>query len=273
MRMSGCGSGQDASPGAISCALLDVGGTLWPEKAPLASDDARLGRLRRVLPALSHAAIRGLLARIDAEMAELDRSLTQDTDGTIRRAGRECVPPVEDAAVAAIRRALCLPARGRFILFDGARDLLATTKELQLSCVIVSNAVVRDEGAYRRDFADLGVSQWIDGIVSSVDVGYRKPHRRIFEAALARARASPAACVVIGNSERNDVEPALALGMRAIRVAIEEPPPASSAAHAVACSLGEGAAVLRAWAAGGRSSVVVESERGGGKARSFEGFC
>src|SRR5205823_14354534 len=178
-----------------------------PGTAPPASGDARLGCLCRVLPALPHAAIRGLLARIDAEMAELDRSLTQDTDGIIRRAVRECAPPVEGAAVAAIRRALCLPAQGRFALFAGARDLLATIKELQLSCVIVSNAVVRDEGAYRRDFVDLGVSGWIDGVVSSVDVGSRKPHRRIFEAALARGHASPAACVVIGNSARNDVEP------------------------------------------------------------------
>jgi len=53
---------------------------------------------------------------------------------------------------------------------------------------------------------------------------------------------------MIGNSERNDVAPALALGMRAVRVAIEEDQPAESAAHAVATSLDQITALLTEWA-------------------------
>jgi FMN phosphatase YigB (HAD superfamily) len=87
----------------------------------------------------------------------------------------------------------------------------------------------------------------VDAFVSSVDVGFNKPHPAVFEAASAAISCPPPACVVIGNSEPNDIVPAAAVGMRALRVAIEEPLPESSAAHAVAGSLAEAEAILRAW--------------------------
>ena len=45
-----------------------------------------------------------------------------------------------------------------------------------------------------------------------------KPHRSIFEAALARVGASAAEAVMVGDSVRQDIEGALAAGMRAILV-------------------------------------------------------
>ena len=36
---------------------------------------------------------------------------------------------------------------------------------------------------------------------------------------------------MVGNSERNDIQPTLALGMRVILVALERPKPAESAAQ------------------------------------------
>ena len=52
---------------------------------------------------------------------------------------------------------------------------------------------------------------------------------------------------MVGNSQVNDVLPAARLGMRAIRVAIEEPAPADSAAHAIATSLDVVRTILRTW--------------------------
>ena len=50
-----------------------------------------------------------------------------------------------------------------------------------------------------------------------------------------------------GNREDADIAPAVDLGMRAIRVAIEEPPPVRSAADAIATSLSDVPQILRAW--------------------------
>src|SRR5919202_2383450 len=244
----------------ITAVLLDVGGTLWPERGPSpgADDAARLERLRATLPLLSDDRARDLLGELNAGALAVDREPRQDWRAPMRDALRRLDLPADAAANRALRAAMCLPVslpRGRIDLFPGARELLAAINGLGLTCVVVSNAVWRDTQAYQRDFADLGVADRIDAVVSSVDAGYRKPHRIIFDQALHKARCEPRAAVMIGNSEANDIEPALALGMHTIRVAIEEPLPARSAAHAVARSLDEVAAVLRAWVTQGAPTV------------------
>jgi putative hydrolase of the HAD superfamily len=86
-------------------------------------------------------------------------------------------------------------------------------------------------------FETVGVSAYIDAIVTSVDCGVRKPHPKIFHEALKRLDAYPDGTILVGNSESLDIAPARALGMFTIRVAIEEPVPTSSAADAVVDSL------------------------------------
>jgi len=53
---------------------------------------------------------------------------------------------------------------------------------------------------------------------------------------------------MVGNSEVNDIEPAVNLGMRSIRVAIEEPPPGRTCANVLATSLFNVARQLERWA-------------------------
>ncbi len=52
---------------------------------------------------------------------------------------------------------------------------------------------------------------------AAADVGYLKPNRRIFEAALARLGSSPEQTVFVGDSPTADIEGALAVGMRAVQ--------------------------------------------------------
>ncbi|HZD38473.1 MAG TPA: HAD family hydrolase, partial [Actinomycetes bacterium] len=89
----------------------------------------------------------------------------------------------------------------------------------------------------------------VDAYVSSLDVGFRKPHRAMFDAGLRAAGAPAERCAMVGNSEDKDVRPAKALGLRTIRVAIEEPHPATTEADAVTTSLDEVAHLLTSWAA------------------------
>jgi FMN phosphatase YigB (HAD superfamily) len=57
---------------------------------------------------------------------------------------------------------------------------------------------------------------------------------------------------MIGNPEPNDIRPAVALGMRAIRVAIEEPPPTSiDAADAIATDLEAVLTTVSSWVGAG----------------------
>jgi FMN phosphatase YigB (HAD superfamily) len=230
--------------------LLDVGGTIWPDAWPSQGldDPPRVARLQRVLPELTAATANGLVEALRRALVPFEGALLQDTDAAIAEGMRRSGLPNQPGLVIHVRRAMCVPAAGRIDLFPGARALLKRIRELGMTCAVVSNAGVRDCDDYRRDFTDLGISGEIDAIVTSVETGYRKPHPKIFEAALVAAGCPAAHCVMIGNSERNDVAPALALGMRAVRVAIEEDQPAESAAHAVATSLDQITALLTEWA-------------------------
>jgi FMN phosphatase YigB (HAD superfamily) len=229
--------------------LVDVGGTLWPDRWPARPAD-RIGRryrLRAAFPGLSPGDALAVLTALEQAGVGLDGQVAQDSGtyvgGTLRRFGLGDGP----GQIAAAIDAMCVPAGLRIRLFPGARELLACIRDLGLKSVIVSNAVWRDAAAYRRDFEVFGIAGLLDAVVSSVDAGVRKPHCGMFVMAAAAAGVPLDACIVIGNSEDLDIRPARSLGIRTLRVAIEEPPPCASAADHVVRSLSEAADVLGEW--------------------------
>jgi len=234
----------------LTAALLDVGGTLWPDRIARATGpDPRLAALARVLPSVE---VPRALASIDAQLRRITDGQAQDTHGLIAEALEDMGMVRGSFDPMLIRRALCAPAISGIQLFPHARELLSTLRELGVRCVVVSNALVRGADEYWRDFSDLGVADLIDGVVTSIEVGFRKPHPAMYEAAMRMAGGDdPRRCVMVGNSEANDIQPAVQLGMRTIRVAIEEDAPQGTAADAVATNLLEVASVIREWASAG----------------------
>jgi FMN phosphatase YigB (HAD superfamily) len=200
--------------------------------------------------------------RVDALVADLvessrlgdeARAISTETPATIAAAevliamslARQDLP-TDAQTVARIRRAMALPVADRMQPLPGAIELLAEIRSMGLRTVIASNTYWRDAESYWEDFRLLGMADNIDAIVTSVDAGHLKPHPAVFEMAM-RVAATPAErCVVIGNREENDIDPALALGMRTILVYPDDPKPASSRADAVAPDLWECAKALKA---------------------------
>ena len=231
----------------LRAVLVDVGGTLWPDLlTDDRSDDPILARLAKLLPDIAPAES---LAALRAALREDDRSPVQDTLAVLGSAVRTLGPECALGGLDEIRRALCAPAAPGVALFPGAREFLEAIRGLGLRCIVVSNVQVRGAAEYWRDFNDLDVAHLIDAIVTSLDVGFRKPHPAMFEAGVQLAGCAAGACLMVGDSEVKDIQPAVGLGMRAIRLAIEAPPPASSAAHAVVTSLSQAGSILTEWAA------------------------
>ena len=108
--------------------------------------------------------------------------------------------------------------------------------------VIASNAIWRVEAEYWSDFRSFGLEGIIDAVVSSVDLCWRKPSDRFYDAAVEEAGFPAEDCLMIGNSEDKDIVPCKARGMAAILVAIEEALPSASVADAMYASLVEVAA-------------------------------
>jgi FMN phosphatase YigB (HAD superfamily) len=230
--------------------LVDVGGTLWPNTWVLTDADraVQLSRVSEALATRDGERTRVVLTAIDDRFDEAPSAdLAETPDRLIAEvlAGHGC--PRDPATARRVRQALNVDL-GRLVTpLPDAGDLLRGIKELGLRCVIVSNSTIRDAETYTRDFDTLGWARWIDGCVTSVDVGWRKPDARMFQAALELAGAPPRSCAIIGNSEEADIAPAAALGLRTILVGIEEPPPAATIADATATSLREALRILRSW--------------------------
>jgi len=238
-------------------ALIDVGGTLWPNSWPFRETDraGRMQRLAAALPELDAAAIRSLGEDLIASSRPGDeaRSVSTENQVSITTPADElitaCLTRQGLAAgagtVRRIRRAMALPVHDRMKPLPGAVELLAEVHALGMRNVVASNTYWRDADSYWEDFRLLGMAAHIDEIITSVDAGHLKPHPAVFEMAMRWAEAPADSCVVIGNREENDIDPALALGMWTILVYPDDPKPAASRAHAVAPDLWACAKALR----------------------------
>jgi len=181
---------------------------------------------------------------LSARAAALEGSMTQDTLQLIQDAATDLHLTLTRAQAEAVRKVMLQPAES---VFDGAWQLLESMKDAGLRTVIISNAVWRTNADYLRDFTRLGLKDCVDAVVSSVDAGVRKPSPAFWQIAIAEAGCGPEHILVIGNSETNDIRPAHALGLRSIRVAIEEPMPADTEADAATSSLFEVETLVRRW--------------------------
>ena len=239
----------------LRAALVDIGGTLWPNSWPVraADGEGRLKRLRMALPQLSAEKAAALATDIVDRSRDMNGGTVMipeliriEADALITMCLGDHGVPAEPTTVMRVRRAMAIPIEGAFQPLPGATALLKTIKELGLRCVIASNTYWRDAESYWDDFKLLGMAAYIDAVVTSVDAGHLKPHPAVFELAVRAAGVPAEQCVVIGNKERNDVEPAVAMGMRAILVYPDDPAPQATRADAVAPDLWECANVLRA---------------------------
>jgi HAD superfamily hydrolase (TIGR01509 family) len=230
-------------------ALIDVGGTLWPNSWPIRKADAvgRRTRIRAAMPGVEPASVEALADDLIESSRPGDEARTISTEhlvsinspaetligGCLSRCGMEADADV----IRRLRRAMAIPISDRMKALPGAIELLAEIHSLGLRNIIASNTYWRDAESYWEDFRLLGMAKHIDAIVTSVDAGHLKPHPAVFELAVRRAGVAPEQCVVIGNREANDIEPALALGMRTILVYPDDPKPEHSRAEAVAPDL------------------------------------
>jgi HAD superfamily hydrolase (TIGR01509 family) len=246
-----------AVPKALDVALIDIGGTLWPNSWPFRETDG-LGRHQRVtaaMPTLDVHAVNALVADLIESSRHGDQARAvgmNNSEGTFGSAEvlvAECLTrqglPADPQTVRLIRRAMAIPVADRMKPLPGAIELLAEIRALGMQTVITSNTYWRDSESYWDDFRLLGMATYIDAVVTSVDAGHLKPHPAVFEMAMRVAGVPGERCVVIGNREENDVEPALALGMWTILVYPDDPKPASSRAHVVAPDLWECAKAVK----------------------------
>lgn len=90
--------------------------------------------------------------------------------------------------------------------------LLESLRERGLKLALVSNAL-DPPWLLHRDLEEFGVAERLDVAVFSSEVGWRKPHRAIFERALEAIGVAPERALMVGDRLREDVGGAAALGI------------------------------------------------------------
>ena len=208
----------------IRAALFDVGGTLLrgrPEVSPralsLAQLEARYGPRDWYAPLVDADHLTAMLADDPAE------PLRQRTLVTLRRWLEANGVSLDGIDLEELRR-VCI-VRGSILaeLGAGAMDALSWSRAHGLRVVLVSNTLWSAAEDMAADLPALGLDGLVDGVVTSHTVGYRKPHRAIFERALAIARVEPHDAVMVGDEPYQDVFGAQRIGMRAVW--LRPPPP------------------------------------------------
>jgi putative hydrolase of the HAD superfamily len=102
----------------------------------------------------------------------------------------------------------------RFRAFPDAAPALAELRGLGLGLVCVSNWDV----SLPEVLARCGLDGALDGVVTSAEVGVRKPDPAIFAPALELARCSAAEALYVGDTPAEDLEASRAAGIRALLI-------------------------------------------------------
>jgi HAD superfamily hydrolase (TIGR01549 family) len=210
----------------LEAVLFDWGDTLmrWDFELPLLEAGHRAGLEAAGLPpepALTarfrDAYLPGLWAPEQLEEVEYP--------GLVRRLLADFGLSLDDAALDrfldAEHRAWA-PARQ---LAPTTHELLETLRGRGLALALVSNAL-DPPALLHRDLGDFGVAALLDIAVFSSEVGWRKPHRAIFERALGELGVEPGRALMVGDRLREDVGGAAALGLATCQAAwfrVDEP--------------------------------------------------
>jgi putative hydrolase of the HAD superfamily len=200
--------------------LIDALGTLIELEPPAARLREELRR--RCAVEVSEADAR---LAIGAEIAFYREHLDEGRDETSLRRLREGCAGVVRESLRALHVDLdcvteALLASLHFGLFDDARVALEACRERGQRVVVVSNWDISLHAVLER----LGLGALLGGIVTSAEVGARKPAPAIFERALLAAGARARDAVHVGDSLEEDVRGALNAGIEPILIRREGGP-------------------------------------------------
>ena len=243
----------------LRAALFDVGDTLVEHWAPR----DRLNELLReaLRKDFSHCAWiedfinaeigPGRFTAAQTSLAEPiadDEALRQETLRWYRDWFENAKIGIDDVNLDRLRVCMTVPLDLVSTPVPGAFDALRWCKANDLAVVLVTNTLSRGDAEVWEDWRRFGVADAIDAVVTSHDAGWQKPHRVMFDRALALARVRAAEAVMVGDRLDADIKGASRLGMRTVLRRTEQPQAAPEAdPDATVEDLRELPAVLAAW--------------------------
>jgi putative hydrolase of the HAD superfamily len=249
----------------LKAVFFDIGSTLWSSPA---EDPGALaycyGRGREALvrhygdsPSMEDliAAVEGYFAewedRWKADNTQVHQAPTSDfVRDALRKLGIDPPPAVLEPFTDAILETSIYTAK-TLDPEPGMPEALAALRGLGLRLACVSNAFM-GAAVLDRILDERGLGPYNEVTLSSCELGIRKPHRRIYEAALEALDVDGAEAAFVGDRLDADVEGPAALGMRTVlthQYRQEDPSRAKVPPNALIRHLSELPAALKPWLA------------------------
>jgi putative hydrolase of the HAD superfamily len=230
----------------LRAAFFDIGDTLVEARG--GEDHWRpvvLARVEREFGALSWAE---QLYAADIRRPSADDPFRQETNRWMAEWLRNRGESWSEVQVERLRVAFASPMPDAFSLAPGAEAALRWCKAQRLSVAVLTNTITRGDAEVWQDCRRLGLGELVDEVVSSYSTGWSKPHRAMFERALAFVGVEPGAAFMVGDQFSEDVVGAKQVGLRAIWKSTR-PTPSDSTERpdAVIASLVELPSIAQAW--------------------------
>lgn len=169
---------------------------------------------------------------------------------------------IDDIDLDRLRVAMSVPLDLVSTPVPGAFTAVRWCKASRLRVILVTNTLSRGDDEVWEDWRRFGLSDAIDGVVSSHSTGWQKPHRAIYERALAMAGARPEEAFMVGDRLDADILGAKRLGMRAVwRRTEHDQPNVDIEPDATVDDLTQLPAIVTSWL-GVRSAHIPLSDRG-----------
>lgn len=222
----------------MTAALFDLGDTLWhfptmPPAMEIRTETMRrIGRLLQSWDVPLEGELRFLGRDIRLGVEKADRAayesdcLSPDFNEIVRGIAAEKGLHIDYEQAVALWDAWNIGglALGR-TMFPDAFDTLdwLRSRGIRLGCV--TNRVFGGP-RFAEELRELGLDRYFEATAVSCDLGYMKPHPRIFEHVLGEMGVEPGEAVMVGDSLRADVQASQALGMVGVwrRVRKDDPP-------------------------------------------------
>lgn len=223
---------------AIIAVLFDLGDTLWhfPEMPP--AMQIRTETMRRIGGVLGSWGV-----PLEGDLRFLGREIRLGVEKADRAAYEsDCVSPDFNEVVRGIAGGMGLTidydqatklwdawnlgglTLGR-TMFDDAFETLDWLRDHGIRIGCVTNRVFGGP-RFAEELRELGLDRYFESTAISCDLGYMKPHPKIFEHVFDEMHITSAETAMVGDSLRADVQASQALGMTAIwrRVKKKDPP-------------------------------------------------
>ena len=222
----------------ITTALFDLGDTLWHFPALPPAMEIRTETMRRI-----GSVLKSWDVPLEGELRFLGRDIRFGVEKADRAAYEsDCVSPDFNEVVRGIaaekglhldyEQAMALwdawniggLALGR-TMFPDAYETLDWLRGRGVRIGCVTNRVFGGP-RFAEELLELGLDRYFESTAVSCDLGYMKPHAKIYEHVLGEMGVEPGEVVMVGDSLRADVQASQALGMVGVwrRVRKHDPP-------------------------------------------------